>query len=127
MQYRHPQIKISSIKGFEVVSQVFKEGKSFKSKNFVVVLSKLYDANNQIEFAVIASKKRNKKAVTRNRIKRLLRQSLNNYLKAKQEINSYRILLIANTSIDMPSKVNLQIFEEEIYPLLDKSFGLISK
>lgn len=127
MQLQHPHIKISSIKGFEVVSKVFKEGKSFKSRNFVVVLSKLNDVQNQIDFAVIASKKRNKKAVTRNRIKRLLRQSLYNYLSAKQEILACRILLIANTSIDMPSKVNLHIFEKELYPLLDKSFGVITK
>lgn len=58
-------------------SQVFKNGKWIKTENITAV----YTNSNNFKYMVSAPKKIFKKAVNRNKIKRLLRNSIFNQLK----------------------------------------------
>lgn len=70
--------KTEKLKGKKAVSELFgpakKSIKAFPLKAFYVILNN--DSNNHIKFGVTVPKKKFKRAVDRNRIKRLLRESI---------------------------------------------------
>ncbi len=77
-------LQLKPIKGFNNIGLIYKNGIKFYANNAtaIVVFRKNYSCqnvtkeNSTIYFAVIIGKKTAKKAVVRNRIKRLLRESL---------------------------------------------------
>lgn len=79
------KIKLKSLKGFNAFPKAFRSGKKFG--NNVSIASFCFNINNEepnteVSFGVSISKKTAKRAVVRNRIKRLLRESI------RQIINS---------------------------------------
>lgn len=94
-------------------------------------LANKYVANhyNNIEstihlyFATIVSKKNNKKAVCRNRIKRLLREGLVDSLKNKEQTEIYNDMFILFTSrhkIKRQSEINLNDILSDFKILFEK-------
>ncbi len=80
-------VQLKTIKGFDNFSSIYQAGKKFRSKSLSATvvfnttieqnehLSKILE-NTNVYFAVVVGKKISKKAVIRNRIKRLMRESL---------------------------------------------------
>ena len=81
------------------IKEVLKEGKVLKSKNFMFLY--LPSNENSLRFAFIVSKKISKRAVKRNRVKRILKEALRLLLKKKQSWTdkSYDIVIIANKTL----------------------------
>ena len=88
--------RLKKKKDFE---KLFKEGKSFREKFLVLKINENNLNNNR--FGFIVSKKISKKAVTRNKIKRQLREII------RKEINNYQkgfdIAVIALPDIESKS------------------------
>lgn len=139
------KIKLSTIKGFNLVNLIYQNGSKVHSDNISMVyismekLGKIYNfelankyvANhyNNIEstihlyFATIVSKKNNKKAVCRNRIKRLLREGLVDSLKNKEQTEIYNDMFILFTSrhkIKRQSEINLNDILSDFKILFEK-------
>jgi len=81
-----PDIKLKPLKGRKTFSELFKSGKRISIKECSAVYLENVQFDNPglfriIFYAVIVSKKIAKKAVVRNRVKRLLRESLRMALK----------------------------------------------
>lgn len=97
-----PQLK--TIKGYGTFPLVFKHGKKFHSTNCTAFFIKSFPTQvkvpvkikflpNTIYYGISAGKRVSKRAVDRNRIKRLLRESLRQTFNVKTELN-FRLVLI---------------------------------
>lgn len=75
--------------------------KNFKFKNGISLnLGKLGDENNIVKIGFVVSKKTHKRAVKRNRIKRLMRESVRLILKNNNNPNKYvSMIFTAHSSI----------------------------
>ncbi len=80
------RIKLVSLKSEKKFSDVYQNGKRIYSGNIILTISKVKDSSSErtqdinneeiVEFAVVVGKRTSKSAVIRNRIKRLLRESI---------------------------------------------------
>ncbi|WP_457621037.1 ribonuclease P protein component [Persephonella sp.] len=78
------------------VKKILSKGKSLQTENLIVVYSK----NNlgYPRFAYILSKKFSRKAVVRNRAKRIIKEALKTYYESLKDL-SYDMIFIAKKSI----------------------------
>jgi len=91
MTTRHTLGKTERLKSRKAIEQLFREGKSFSHFPFRVYFQKSTPATNEnLQWGVGVSSRNFKRAVDRNRIKRLLRESwrlqkhtLNDFLKGQ--------------------------------------------
>lgn len=151
------KINLISIKGFEAFARIYQNAKKFHSDNISIAYVKPENAlliNNKLStklvssnldstnpeninsanlyFGVTISKKNCKKAVVRNRIKRLLREALaqffiqNNTLHTSDNskginlLNNAHIVFSARYKLTTPSLIHLQDIQPEINYLLRK-------
>ncbi len=138
-------IKLKPLKGYNAFAKVFKAGAKVYSKNAASVIcfrgqcedlkikksEPLFD-NNVIFYGVSVSRKRAKKAVVRNRIKRLLRESL------RQTIENYientadpqiKIIIITWTgkTPQRPTLIRLDDVKPAVEEILKKSDKLYNE
>lgn len=73
-----PEILLKPLKGSKHFSEVFLSSRRFNSKKMAMMIKMSSEKHplSQIEFAVVVGKRVSKRAVMRNRIKRLMRESL---------------------------------------------------
>ena len=92
-------------------SATYRTGKSFHRNGITVFCGKTKKQENPTKIGFVVSKKIHKRAVKRNRIKRLMRESLRLYIKNKQNFDTkfMSLVFVASTK------------------LLDKSFSDIDK
>lgn len=67
--------KEEKLKSRKVIEHLFEEGKSAKSYPIIAVYDKVENSTQPIQVSFSVSKKKFKKAVDRNRVKRLLKES----------------------------------------------------
>lgn len=75
-----------SLKSEKLISKLFESGKSYSSN---LIFAKILDSNSDSKFVFTVSKRKFKRAVDRNRIKRLMREVV-----TKKEINNKNIAFI---------------------------------
>tara|TARA_B100000941_G_scaffold240985_1_gene184436 strand:+ start:409 stop:759 length:351 start_codon:yes stop_codon:yes gene_type:complete len=71
--------KIKKLKGKKIISNLFKNGLSYEYESLTLFYLKEKNPLNFIYFSVSVPKRIHKKAVDRNKIKRLLRESIYSY------------------------------------------------
>ncbi len=114
-----PDIKLKPLKGKKLFDELFKSGKrvNYKECSAVYLESKQINnpkSNRIIFYAVIISKKVAKKAVLRNRVKRLLRESLRMAFKEDENLfeNLNQIALLWKAVPEKPYMLKLW----DVYP-----------
>ncbi len=111
IQQRFTFKSIEKLKSVKLIGQIFKEGKSFSHFPFRVIY--IYPVENQscLQAALSVSSKNFKKAVDRNRIKRLMREAYRlqkNSLQKKLEQNqNYLAVFIIYTGNELPVYENV--------------------
>lgn len=122
--------KRDRLKSRKQIEQLFNQGKSFSLYPFKIVyaVTNASSANDGISFAVSASARNFKKAVDRNRIKRLIREAYrlqNTGLKNKLRESNRRLnLFFIYTGREIPGfsqiKERTQLVLERLIKLLDE-------
>ncbi|HRS01696.1 MAG TPA: ribonuclease P protein component [Bacteroidota bacterium] len=127
-------LNLSPLKGFNSFNTVFKNGESFYNENVLLIicnkssnisLKQLTDSSNKILYGVSVPKKKFKKAVVRNRIKRLMRVSIRHSL---EELNKFYDITELNVivaiwrgqTVNKPNEIGLNDVEPYIYNGLKK-------
>ncbi|MGA2297541.1 MAG: ribonuclease P protein component [FCB group bacterium] len=120
---------LKPIKGKKIFSQVYQSGKRFYEKDASAIAcfrGKLPESvsNDLITYyAVVIGKRTEKKAVVRNRIKRLLRESIKLSFKEFEDYNKIFEYLIVGwkTSPGHPGLIHLKDVEPVVRKLLNKA------
>lgn len=113
------------LKGKRAFSDAFKAGRKFyeeKAMLVVGVLKRNAENVHTIKFAVSTAKKYSKKAVVRNRIKRLLRESTRRIIKDEQYFDFAAtvdyLMLYWKDAPQRPGQIELK----DVYPVVQKLF-----
>ena len=131
-------LRFETIKGKKLFSDVFQKGQRFFENNSMAVVffagpqDKFASDNfvRSIFYSVSVPKKNAKKAVVRNRIKRLMRESLRQFCLSNDED---AICLISHISFvwrnapDHPALICLDDVKHEIYSLMRKALAYKAK
>lgn len=129
--------KLETIKGKKQFSNVFESGQRFFDNNSMAVVCFASDsietASEQcvrsIFYSVSVPKRNAKKAVVRNRIKRLLRESLHQYFQTESDNNfpiSHISLVWRNAPLH-PALIGLTQVKSEVFRLIEKAISSHSK
>ncbi|MDT3739248.1 MAG: ribonuclease P protein component [Candidatus Kapabacteria bacterium] len=127
-------IKIKPIKGFNSFTMVFKSGKKFYDSEIVGIFiypdtddegMTLYKCNDKFTFyyGVTAGKKFIKKAVVRNRVKRLLRESIRQIFKERYAGLDSPPFRYAVFSVRNAPRMQSLISLADIYPSVERIFN----
>lgn len=118
-----PKFRLATIKKQKRFQEVFTNGKKFSTSNLFIVIDDFSSTdNNMIEYAVIVSKKVSKRAVVRNRVKRLLRECLRHYvhLLLGDRMQVKAILLYWRTPVRHAKMIRLSDVIVEFIKLVEK-------
>ena len=121
--------KLQPVKGKKTFDGIFASGKRFYNDDVMAVICfRKADINNPtINYAVIARKKIARKAVVRNRIKRLLRESLRKIFSESEDEKfnkSFEYIIIGwNTAPEHPMLIKLKDIMPKVKSLLDKAYN----
>lgn len=112
--------KIKPLKGFNIFSDVFKIAQKKRSNSLLIAFTISDTIQEELYLGVAAPKKLVKKAVCRNRIKRLLRESVRQLNKENSDLfmNVKQIILIWQVPLQSPKLLHLNEVKEEVKNLL---------
>jgi len=125
-----PRTKLQPLKGKKKFDELFKESKKFKVKDSLALIKfkddEFYDNPGLfriIFYAVIISKKIAKKAVVRNRVKRLLRESLRQLLKENEKLfdKIQCVIVIWRWAPKRPKLIHLKDVKPVVGEMLNKA------
>ena len=93
--------KIKKLKGKKIISNLFENGLSYQYNSLTIFYLKEKKPLNFVHFSVSVPKKNHKNAVARNKIKRLIRESVYAYDFSSflQSHSVYFMLIYSNTNI----------------------------
>ena len=123
------ELNLSPLKGFNSFNTVFKNGKFLYIENALLIicnkpcnisLKQLTNSSNNILYGVSVPKKKFKKAVVRNRLKRLIRISIKHALEELNkiyDITDFQVIVIIwrGPVVNAPNQVKLKDVEPYIY------------
>lgn len=120
-------VNIESLKGFNSYLKVYKSSKRFNHP--VASLAVCYKpcdielkqniGNGKIIYGITVTKRTAKKAVVRNRIKRLIRESLRQYFKKRCDLENCQLKIIIITWKKAPHRPSL-IRLNDVSPVIEK-------
>jgi len=125
--------KLQPVKGKKTFDRIFKTGQRFyhDEASAVICFSRESKEIPLINYAVLVRKKVAKKAVVRNRIKRLMRESLKHIFFESADIkfiNSFEYIVIGwNSAPKHPMLIHLNDVLPKVKTLLDKAFKANTK
>jgi ribonuclease P protein component len=118
--------KLSIIKGKKLFSEIFQTGKKVSTEYINGIY--IFNKNNEdikFQFAVAVSKKISKKAVIRNRIKRLLRESVRAYFAQNpiKIINLEYLILIWRKSSKSKYEYSFDVVRANVFRIFKELEG----
>jgi len=124
-----PEFKLKSVKGYKSFSRTFQAGRKFRSGDLLAsVTFRKGDVEEKEEttlhYGVSISKRTAKRAVVRNRVKRLLREALRLSLDEGYNTKSIpfeSILLIWRSGPGHPKLISLEDVRPEVGKVLEKA------
>lgn len=120
--YRINGIKLCSLKGYNRFSEVYQKSKKFYSENIMLAVEYSGEPITEAEFGVAVSKKNAAKAVTRNRIKRLLRESIRLIIKENYNKLFFKVIIVSwRKKTKKPGDISLKDVYPEVLELLNKA------
>jgi len=128
-------LNYSPLKGFNSFKKAYEIAKKYRFDNlFIAVCNKPTDllikgklpSPHKIYVGISVPKKTFKKAVVRNRIKRLIRVSMRNFIKNNQNNSSLSEIQVILISWNGPQITNSrQIKLQDVEPIINKSLNMI--
>lgn len=112
--YMEKTKKVRSLKENHLFQKVYKKGKSFVSPTLVLYVMRNYDRKNKLVGITVRKNRGN--AVTRNKIRRKIRESyriLNPFVK-----DGFIIVIVARTACE---SAHFTVIQDELYALLKKA------
>lgn len=124
-----PSIRLATIKRQKRFQEIYLKGKKFSTSNLFMVIECAETETRAIEYAVVASKKVSKRAVVRNRVKRLLRECLrlNIHLLLEDGVNISGIILYWRAPVEKAGLIRLADVVLEYLKIVEKFKLTISK
>lgn len=117
-----------SLKGYDSFKEVFNTGKKVYRNEAMLVYNKKTSADLKVYFGVSISKRNAKKAVVRNRIKRLIRVSIIDYHKEVESNLPYdNFVIIWRKAPQMQSLINLNDVKPIVFEMLNESIKKINQ
>ena len=119
--------KIEPLKGYDGFKNVLNQGEKFHSQNLFCSVEFSTD-NKKLAFGVGIGKKIAKKAVVRNRVKRLLRESIRKAAKENiipSEID--KLVLLRKSAPLHPAQIQLSDIYPEFLDILEKIKAYLNK
>lgn len=115
------------LKGHNIFSVLFAKSKKISNDSVLIaytdevidIIERKKNDSNDILYGVTISKRLAKKAVSRNRVKRLLRESLRIILK-DEEVSFKYIIISWRKKVNNPKEINLGIVKPKVEDLLNK-------
>ncbi len=115
---------IKPLKGYKIFNRVFNDSYKYKSSKLLIAVKFDEDNSDDLFLGVSTSKKNSKKAVCRNRVKRLLRESIREINKEKDSLIYFKnIILIWQVPLDKPSLLNYNDVYSEVKGLLNRAIS----
>ncbi len=120
--YRINAITLNSLKGYNRFSEVYLKSKKFYSDNLMLVVDYADTSSTQAELGVSVSKKTARNAVTRNRIKRLLRESVRLIIKEYYSKLFFKTIIVSwRKKTQKPGDISLKEVYPEVLELFNKA------
>jgi ribonuclease P protein component len=121
------KLKLQPVKGKKTFDRIFATGQRFyhDEASAVICFSRESNDNPVLNYAVIVRKKIAKKAVVRNRIKRLLRECLRQiFLESDEKFkNSFEFIVVGwNSAPEHPGLLHLSDVLPKVKSLLEKAY-----
>jgi len=115
---------IKPLKGYKIFNRVFNDSYKYKSSKLLLVVKFDEDSSDDLFLGVSTSKRNSKKAVCRNRVKRLLRESIREINKETGSLIYFKnIILIWQVPLDKPSLLNYNEVLNEVKGLLSRAIS----
>jgi ribonuclease P protein component len=121
-QFRINGIRLSSLKGYNRFSEVFFNSKKFHSDDMMLIVQFSEIDCTEAEFGISVSKKTVRTAVARNRVKRLLRESLRMVIKENYENLFFKVIILSwRKKIKKPGDIHLKDVYPNVLKLIKKA------
>lgn len=117
------QIKIKPIKGYSAFSKIYKIAHKKRSNKLFIAFTYSEEDSQTLFLGVSSPKKQTKKAVGRNRAKRLLKESVRQINKEDNSLLSSfnQIILVWQEPVLSPSLLRLNDVKNEVKNLLNRA------
>ncbi len=119
-------INIEPIKGYRNFSEAFKYGKKFSSGPCLASIS-FAESDKNLLYGVSVGRRTSKKAVIRNKIKRLLRESLRIWLLEKTETSLKTVILSWREAPQHPALIKLDEVKPKVDQILNNAVDYYTK
>ena len=114
--------KVKSLKGFKAFNKVFDNAIKYKSSKLLMAFTFDNENSDTLLLGVSSPKKKSKKAVWRNRIKRLLRESIRQINAESDSLIYFKnIILIWYIPLEKSSLLRLDEVKSEVNGLLNRA------
>lgn len=119
---------LQTLKGHDSFKKVFEKGKRIYRDEAMLVFNKKVSTENTIYYGVSIGKRNAKKAVIRNRIKRLIRESINYYTKElENNLPFENFVFIWRKAPKMQSLIDLNDVKPIVYNMFNEAIEKTKK
>ncbi len=122
------KMTLLTLKGHDSFKRVFDKGKKVYRNDAMLVYNRKISIGDIVYYGVSIGKKNAKKAVIRNRIRRLIRESIRMYIKEVGDILQFEhFVIIWRKAPKMQSLVSLNDIKPIVFEMLNEAISRLTK